>query len=629
MVIGHDSDGASRVAAAFRPLAEAAGVEVPEAAKRLAHTLYVGRERSRPVPQKLIPRVIEQLHGRDLLFRMGGEVVSWCESERCFQPMKARAFVTWLPSSNGGQVFLHAGETQQKDADGSPTGKSVLIDGDLSVSQAELILASEDFRRSLPEVERVAPVCLPIFDESAKNERGEPVIRLARKGYDASVKTFTLGEVSYDEGMDVRDAVMWVHDLVQHFAWRHKERDFSIWLAGLVTMFCRGLFGGRAPAIMVNANIQESGKTLLTWLISWAVHGNRAVKTLEEDKEDELAKYLDTVCRTHAPYVNFDNIDWGGKPIKTALLDTFIQEDEHELRKMGNNTEIGRYVNRTMVLGSGNNITLSRDLGRRSLLVDLWNPMAGSERRLPKEARLIDDEFFQDVNNRKMMLAACWAMVREWDKGGRVQKPGRLLGSFESWARVVPSVVWSTGKLFKENWDCMLASGNDEIGDKQSRDFARLAQLAVKEYAVAPGDAEGTVRLRFEVLVKEFAGLARRHGLESVTGYLWPETSIEAVLACKDFKPPVKKVDTTPAADVEDWMNETEVRECKVDAETLKAASEFLGTKGAASFGKALKTQMHERHFFAEDGSTWSFMNVAGANPRRMAVERVREAEKA
>ena len=103
------SDGAQRIAAAFEPLARSAGVEVPEAAARLAFSLYVGKEKSRPVPQKLVLRVIEVLRGRDLIFRSGGEVVTWSESEDCFQVMKPLAFCTWLPSSQGGQVVLHAG----------------------------------------------------------------------------------------------------------------------------------------------------------------------------------------------------------------------------------------------------------------------------------------------------------------------------------------------------------------------------------------------------------------------------------------------------------------------------------------------------------------------------------------
>lgn len=606
--------GARAMAEAFAPLARAAGVEVPEAAAFLAAQVFVGKEKSRPVPQKLVPRIIDALRGRHLLFRRGGEIVYWDTTLERLKEMKPHTFCTWLPSSNGGKVVLHAGERKERDAEGAETGRTILVESDLSITQAQLVLASEDFKASLPEIVQVNPVCLPVMDDEL-DERGLPRMRLLRPGYDAVSKTFTLEGLSYDREADVRDAVMWVHDLVQFFAWRQKERDFAIWLAGLLTMFGRGLFHGRAPAFFINANIPESGKTLLTWLPTWAVHGSRATKTLMEDAEEELTKYLDSAAKAGLPYVNFDNIDWGGKEIKTALLDVFVQEDRHEIRKMGGQ-EIDSFENRTMVWGSGNNITLSRDLARRSLMADLWNPLAGTERVLPKEAKSIESEFFRDEGNRRKLLEACWAMVREWDKAGRPMKPGPLLGSFESWARFAPSVVWYAGGLFKQEWDCRIASGNEEIGDKKSRDYARLAQLAVVEYRA---DGEGRMRDKFEVLVRQFAGLARRHGLEAVCNALWPETTIEAVLACKDYKGPAVKKQAEPVDDLDAWAD----GEAQPD---LTAASEFLGSKSASGFGKAVKSQMHERHFRAVDGSVWSFTNVAGANPRRFLVEKVKDA---
>ena len=110
------------------------------------------------------------------------------------------------------------------------------------------------------------------------------------------------------------------------------------------------------------------------------------------------------------------------------------------------------------------------------------------------------------------------------------------------------------------------------------------------------------------------------------SGYLWPETSIEAVLACKDFKAPARSVEKAAAEDVDALWTE-DGGQGTVDAATMAAAAEFMGSKSTASFGKALKTQMHERHFKASDGSVWAFKNLAGSNPRRLLVEKVRDAE--
>jgi hypothetical protein len=624
MVIGADSNGSNRaaeLAAAFAPMARAAGVQVPDAVAFSPPVIFVGGEKSRPVPQKYVPAVVDALRGRKLLFRRGGEVVFWSATEERFKPMKPHGLVSWLPSANGGGAVLLKMSQPEVDGDGARTGKVIQVPGDLSANMAQIILGAEDFLASLPEVVNMNRVSLPVMDEELKDVRGNALMRLCPKGYDERSKTWTMGDVEYDREMDVRDGVMWLDDLTRHFAWRNHSRDFAIWLAGLVTMFGRGCFGGRAPAFFVNANIQESGKTLLTWLITWAVHGTQSVKTLLPDAEEELTKYLDSVARMRMQYVNFDNIDWNGKEVKTALLDVFIAGDTHEIRKMATQ-EVEQHLNRTMVLGSGNNITVSADLRRRSLMADLWNPMAGTERQLPKDVKVIDADFWADVTNRQMMLGACWSMLRSWDEAGRQKKPGRLLGSFESWARMAPAVVWHVGKIFQKEWDCMAESGNEEIGDKKSRDYQRLAQTSVEEHRY---DAGGKERRSFEVLVKEFAGIARRRGLEEVQKCLWPETSIEAVMACKDFRPPQKSASTEPVEDLEMWDDEAEGP--KMDPETVRAASEYMGSKAMVALGIALKKQLNQRHFRLEDGSVWSFANMAGTNPRRFAVEKVKDEE--
>lgn len=596
-------DRAALMAAAFAPLATRGGMPIPEPVVLQARTLYVGRQQARPPIQQLIPRLIDVLTGRHLLFRRGDEVVYRDPSTKRFNVMDGETLCSWLASPQGGQIVLFAG--YEKSA--GPNGESKLIDGDLSLGQARLVLKSIDFKSSLPELIKINTVRLPML-----NEIGE--IRLMKSGYDEHAKTWTELEIEYDTEMDLIDAMTWLDELTRTFSWRHRNRDFAIWLAGLITMYGRGVFRGRAPAFFIGANLPESGKSILTKLISWAVHGTRSHKNLEEDQEEELRKYLDGVARAGLPYVNFENIDLGGRELRMPLLDTFIESSDWEMRVMGGQ-RIERYSNEAMVLGSANNVTWSRDIQRRSLLCDLYNPMAGAERIMPADAKLIDADFWADDKNRQAMLGACWAMLKEWDKQGRPMKPGKLLGSFEGWARFAPAVVWTTGLLFKQEWDCMLENTNERMGDTRSKDFYRLAQFAVEQHCK---DEEGKLKSKFRVLVKELAAIARFKGLEAVCSYLYPETSIEAVLACKDFKRPVEQSSTSPAEDVDDLWNEEKSTESPV---VTKAAAEYLSSKAASSLGKALNRELHERHFRMVDGTVYSFTSVKNSNPRCFQIE--------
>lgn len=599
-------DKAATMAAAFAPLASRAGIPTPEGAVMQARMLYVGRQQARPPIQQLVPKLVDVLTGRDLLFRRGDDIVFRDPSTKRFVTMDAETLCSWVASPQGGQIVLVAG--YEKGA--GPNGESKLIEGDLSYGQSKLALKSIDFKASLPELTKVNAVRLPML-----NAKGE--LRLMQPGYDAEAKTWTEMEITYDTEMDLRDAMTWIDDLTRTFSWRQRNRDFAIWLAGLVTMYARGVFRGRAPAFFVGANLPESGKSILTKLISWAVHGTRSHKNLEEDQEEELRKYLDGVARAGMPYVNFENIDLGGRELRMPLLDTFIESSDWEMRIMGGQ-RIERHANEAMVMGSANNVTWSRDIQRRSLLCDLYNPMAGSERQLPADARLIDADFWSDDKNRQVMLSACWAMLREWDNRGRPLKPGKLLGSFEGWAKVVPAVVWTTGMMFGQEWDCMMENSNERMGDTRSRDFYALAVAAIEQYRV---DADNPHKCKFRVMVKELAAIARLRGLEAVCGYLYPETSIEAVLACKDFRRPDTRASSEPIDDVDALFDEQPAHESSL---VTKAAAEYLSSKAASSLGKALNKELHERHFKASDGSVYSFTSVKNSNPRCFEIELAR-----
>lgn len=603
-------DKAAMMAEAFAPLAARGGMALPESAVLRARSLYVGRERSRPAPHKLIPQLCDVLAGRDLLFRRNGEIVYRNAAEKKFDVMDAETFCTWLSSPNGGAVVLFSG--YEKDA--GPNGESAMIDGDLSVGQSRLVMKSVDFKMSLPELRKVSGVRLPFIGADGK-------MRLLEKGFDREAMTWTEDDVRFDTDLHLSDALLWLDGLTRTFGWRQKERDYAIWLAALVTMFGRGCFHGRAPAFFIGANLPESGKSLLTRLITFAVHGSQAFYNLEQDGEEELRKYLLSVARAGGDYVNFENIDWGGRELRLPMLDTFIESSEPEFRLMGG-MKIERFKIDTIVLGSANNVTWSRDIQRRSLLCDLYNPLAGVDRVLPPDAKMIDANFWRDPQNRQMLLACCWSLVRSWDEAGRPKKPGRELGSFENWARFAPAVVWHVGQAVKEKWDCMMENTNDRVGDTRSRDWAALAKLAVAEFG--PDPKTGMMRERFPVLVREFAGIARRNGIEAVCACLGDERSVEAVLACPGFKRPQKSAAAAPAEDVDGLWEDGEPVEGGIDPETLKAASEWLSGKAAGTLGKALTKELHERHFRTEDGSVWSFTSVKNCNPRRIDIEKVK-----
>ena len=137
---------------------------------------------------------------------------------------------------------------------------------------------------------------------------------------------------------------------------------------------------------------------------------------------------------------------------------------------------------------TGNRLTISPDMRRRSLVVELFMHELRAEDR--KFKRLLDDPALLDLRPR--LLAACWALVRSWDAAGR---PGasRTNSSFPRWCDAIGGVAEHA--LFA----CPTAPAEiDGMGDTDTRDIAKLA-----------GEIVAGTRYTFA----EIADLCAEHGL--------------------------------------------------------------------------------------------------------------------
>jgi hypothetical protein len=536
---------------------DAAGVTRPDEAAQIAPTLNL------KLPPDDLAREVANLlaskDGRWGLYRWQRDIVTVDEQEGAREEMKPKRFRTWLPITRGVYPVERWLKTEEKDREGRDVLKA--IKGGLTKDQAETILESDVLRLSLPELRGVNPIKMPVIDD-VLDERGLPRLRLLQPGFDPASGIYTCRSgVSYAEDMPFDDAVSYLWNLFRWFGWRDAERDFSIHLAAMVTMFGRGIYPGKAPMFFYNANIQESGKTTLASYVTWLVHGSMRTRPLLPDAEDKLQELLNTAA---------------------LLLDEWLTNAEKEFRKLGGNDE-GQVVLRAVTLGTGNNVTLSADLQRRTLLADLLNRTTGKDRELPDSVEKLDAKFFANVENRKRGLAAVWALIREWDADGRPKWPFKELGSFNQWSLVVAFAL-------------------DEFG---------------------PG-ADGEMREAFEITVAQFAGVARRHAVG--THKLWPEKDIESVMQTEGKAGGWKYIVPTSnelAADVPDFDAEPAMSSDD-KAKRERSASEWLSPKTRSSFGNELKTRLHELDFKSSSGQLYRLTHLAGVSPARYSVEKVK-----
>lgn len=607
----------SRMASKLAPMYDAAGVTQPDEAARIVPIVNL------KLPPDDLAREIAGLlaakDGRWGLYRWQKEICTVDEMTGTRELMKAKAFRTWLPGRRGVYPVERWVKTEEKDPQGQHVMKAVK--GGLTKDQAETLLESYLLRESLPELKGINPIRMPVMDWEKLDERGLPRMRLLKPGFDEASGIYTCrGGVEYREDMPFDDAVSYLWNLFRWFGWRDGQRDFAIHLAAMVTMFCRGIYQGKAPMFFYNANIQESGKTTLASYVTWIVHGTMRTRPLLPDADAKLEEMLNTIALKGNPYVFFDNVNWKGQVVETVLLDEWLTNSEKEFRKLGGNDE-GNGNLRAVTIATGNKVELSPDLERRTLIADLLNRMTGKDRELPDSVEIIDSKFFGNVENRRKGLAALWSLVRQWDEDRRPEWPFAEKGSFNQWSLVVPAIVLHAGrKGAEQEWNCLAETTNEDIGDKESGEFKKLAILVLEEFGV---DAQGGMRKEFEVSVTQIAGVARRN--QVATKKLWPEKDVESVMQTESMKGGWKHI--TPASNdaldsVDDFDSEPR-HSPEINAARERSASEWLSPKTRSSFGKELESRLHELDFKGRDGFVYRFTRMAGARVAGYRIEKV------
>lgn len=338
------------------------------------------------------------------------------------------------------------------------------IASSMTLDVATAVVQAPVFLDQIPEVARINPVRQPVF-------RSNGVLALLPEGYDAESRVFTFRSgIAYDEAIGFGDAVRYLDDLLGEFpfadvcAQTGQSRSKAVTLAGMLSMFAGGMLPGNVlrPVLVYTSNSQRSGKSLLAKLALVPLFGTFAPQAWSDNKE-EMRKTLDSEALSASPYIIFDNLKGH---VHNAALESFLTAPSWKGRVLGSN-QMFQADNITSVFLTGNQLSVSTDIAGRSLWVELWVDQADpQERRVRRE---IDEEWLVVPKNRREILSAMWAIVREWDARGRPAGVGGLVG-YGAWCRLIGGIAREVG------WgDPLHAPKLDIAGDNQLEDMTDLA----------------------------------------------------------------------------------------------------------------------------------------------------------
>lgn len=610
-----------QLAANLRPLHEAAGVPMPDGGNLRAPCIYVGAEGSRPAIQDLILQMTDLVRTRGLYKRH--DVIGIIdEANGKFKPMTAHSFCSW--------IVLNAGISPHKGIDiDKETGAERLKKSDLGVEQARLILASEELLAKLPEIEYVNKVQLPVWREEL-DERDNPArkgfkkMELLEPGYDAQTKTFTVHSApAVDESIDSLEAAEYLLALFKTFDWSDKEASgvanrMAVHLSCALTTVSRYLYHGKSPFFIYVSNLEGSGKGALVRAALLPVFRRAGPDDIDLGDPKELRNVLNTKAGVGSPFLWVEELpeNWN---LNDKNLARWATTEMWPFRPMGQNREMMEAdITKMQTVVAANRITVDRNIGRRSLMADLFPMQEAAEKKLPEGTQLLSAEFFADPENLNKLLSCYIALLRGWDDAGRPKSKDRSLESFEGWSEIVPAVI-----------ECMnlgsplvpfVAAGS---GDDDSRQMKRLVQMVIDRSCFSEVRGQRTPLAAVTVTMKDIVRIARENDLFverlGALDQIYDDLNAKKGHKWKDV------VDTRDAELIDDdegpsWPSMRD----PTDAEKRSQAAEYIDEKVGSAWGKFFRRQaVDERPFLSTCGIAYKFGDRGSSRKSQFVLRRL------
>jgi hypothetical protein len=271
---------------------------------------------------------------------------------------------------------------------------------------------------------------------------------------DRGVAVRPVPEVPTDAEVD--QAVALLDRMLAGFPWATKD-DRANYLGLLLTPMLRMITPPTYKLFGIGAHQPGSGKTLLAD-IATTLHGGVLRSEVPEDEPEWRKQTTSILAGTSAPIVHIDNVTGVLKSSTLAGLLTAGQATSD--RELGTNRMITTVNDRVWVV-TGNNLSLSGDLVRRTILIMIDPNMANPETREFE----IEDLKGWVRENRNELLWALLVMIRAWVSQGMPEVRRPQSDSFARWENVVAGILAVcrvAGDFDKESGKRAAAGGDDD-----------------------------------------------------------------------------------------------------------------------------------------------------------------------
>jgi putative DNA primase/helicase len=227
-------------------------------------------------------------------------------------------------------------------------------------------------------------------------------------------------------------------------------------LAATLLPFVREMIPGPTPLHLIDAPSPGTGKGLLADVMTVPATGRSATIMAEGQDDEEWRKRITAVLMGGPTFVVVDNLR---RQLDSAALSAALTGTTWTDRILGHTTMATVPV-RAVWMATGNNITLSNEMARRSVWIRMDakvdRPWTRSGFRHPKLKQWA-------AENRGRLVHACLTLIQAWIAAERPQGGG-VLGSFEAWAETMGGILKVAGVPgFLGNIDQLYEQADDEV----------------------------------------------------------------------------------------------------------------------------------------------------------------------
>jgi len=342
----------------------------------------------------------------------------------------------------------------------------------MSVGYANILLSSPALQNSLPKIERIFPVPIPIIYENK--------LTFPRKGYDERFNSYMpkdAPEINEDITLDKAKEI--ICGIYNEFCFQEKQ-DYVNAVSALLTPFIRGLFSSfsiRTPVFFYTANRERAGKDYCADITGLVMEGYSLSEPPISSGEgfgnnnEELRKKLLSACMAGRKRLHFGN---NKGYIDNAVFEGVITSEKISDRALGRN-EILNFDNEIDFSLSGNvGIGFTPDLANRSKFVRLFLDIEDANARKFNNPNLHG----WVKSNRELIISALYALVKNWFNSG-CPKGTIPFASFPEWSNICGGIMECAGL----GNPCLKDKESLSVGgDVETNDMRSLFELCYNEY---------------------------------------------------------------------------------------------------------------------------------------------------